>query len=98
MNDDGDFQRRATATLIRCARTDTGVRNGLRHDRQDHHHRVPGRHRLNLGAGLYYMMTDKRGSDRMVKALTRRIGLSVLLIVLIPIGRHGVIQPHGVGG
>ena len=40
----------------------------------------------NLGAGLYYMMTDKGGSDRTVKALTRRIGLSVLLIVLIGIG------------
>ena len=25
----------------------------------------------NLGAGLYYMMTDKSGSDRVVKALTR---------------------------
>ena len=50
----------------------------------------------NLGAGLYYMMTDKGGSDRTVKALTRRIGLSVLLIVLIIIGiATGVIQPHG---
>ncbi|HNR92792.1 MAG TPA: twin transmembrane helix small protein [Dokdonella sp.] len=53
----------------------------------------------NLGAGLYYMMTDKGGSDRTVKALTRRIGLSVLLIVLVIIGiATGVIQPHGVGG
>lgn len=53
----------------------------------------------NLGAGLYYMMTDKGGSDRTVKALTRRIGLSVVLIVLVIIGiATGVIQPHGVGG
>ncbi len=45
------------------------------------------------------MMTDKGGSDRTVKALTRRIGLSVLLIVLVIIGiATGVIQPHGVGG
>lgn len=52
----------------------------------------------NLGAGLYYMMTDKGGSDRTVKALTRRIGLSVLLIVLIIIGiATGIIQPHGIG-
>lgn len=52
----------------------------------------------NLGAGLYYMMTDKGGSDRTVKALTRRIGLSVLLIVLIGIGiATGIIQPHGIG-
>ena len=50
----------------------------------------------NLGAGLYYMMTDKGGTDRTVKALTRRIGLSVLLIVLIIIGMvTGYIQPHG---
>ncbi|HMM68096.1 MAG TPA: twin transmembrane helix small protein [Dokdonella sp.] len=50
----------------------------------------------NLGAGLYYMMTDKGGTDRTVKALTRRIGLSVLLIVLIAIGMlTGYIQPHG---
>ncbi len=52
----------------------------------------------NLGAGLYYMMTDKGRSDRTVKALTRRIGLSVLLIVLVVIGiLTGVIQPHGLG-
>lgn len=50
----------------------------------------------NLGAGLYYMMTDKGGTDRTVKALTRRIALSVLLIVLIAIGMlTGYIQPHG---
>lgn len=51
----------------------------------------------NLGAGMYYMMTDKGGSDRTVKALTKRIALSVLLIVLIIIGMlTGIIQPHGV--
>ncbi|MEZ5462603.1 twin transmembrane helix small protein [Dokdonella sp.] len=50
----------------------------------------------NLGAGLYYMMTDKGGSDKTVKALTRRIALSVLLIILIIIGMAtGYIQPHG---
>ena len=50
----------------------------------------------NLGAGMYYMMTDKGGSDRTVKALTKRIALSVLLIVLIIIGLlTGYIQPHG---
>ena len=50
----------------------------------------------NLGAGLYYMMTDKGGTDRTVKALTRRIALSVVLIVLIIIGTlTGIIQPHG---
>ena len=50
----------------------------------------------NLGAGLYYMMTDKGQTDRTVKALTWRIGLSVLLIVLVMIGIWtGLIKPHG---
>ncbi len=53
----------------------------------------------NLGAGLYYMMTDKGGTNRTVKALTRRIALSVLLIILIIIGIFtGIIEPHGLGG
>lgn len=52
----------------------------------------------NLGSGLYYMMVDKGESDRMVKALTWRIALSVALIALIGIGIWtGWIQPHGVG-
>ena len=51
-----------------------------------------------LGAGLYYMMTDKGQSDRTVKALTWRIGLSVALILLIILGiATGVIKPHGIG-
>ncbi|MGQ0800231.1 MAG: twin transmembrane helix small protein [Pseudomarimonas sp.] len=53
----------------------------------------------NLGAGLYYMIADGGGSDRMVKALTRRIVLSVALIALVLLGiATGVVQPHGVEG
>ena len=53
----------------------------------------------NLGAGLYYMMVDKGGSDRTLNALKRRIGLSVGLILLVILGIGlGWIQPHGVGG
>jgi len=53
----------------------------------------------NLGAGLYFMMADKGGSGRMVKALTRRIALSVALILLVLAGiASGIIQPHGVLG
>ena len=53
----------------------------------------------NLGAGLYYMMSDKGTTDRTLKALTRRIALSVLLIALIMLGIWaGIIKPHGVGG
>lgn len=52
----------------------------------------------NLGAGLYYMMVDKGRSNRTVKSLTWRIGLSVGLILLVIIGiATGVIEPHGLG-
>lgn len=52
----------------------------------------------NLGSGLYYMMIDKGESDRMVRALTWRIALSVALIVIIGIGIWtGWIQPHNIG-
>ena len=37
----------------------------------------------NLGAGLYYMLTDKGESKRTVNALTKRIALSVALILLL---------------
>jgi len=53
----------------------------------------------NLGAGLYYMLTDKGESKRTVNALTRRIALSVALIVLVMLAMYmGWITPHGVGG
>ena len=52
----------------------------------------------NLGAGLFYMMTDKGKTDRTVRALTWRIGLSVFLILLIIVGiATGVIKPHDLG-
>jgi succinate dehydrogenase/fumarate reductase cytochrome b subunit len=52
----------------------------------------------NLFSGLYYMMTDKGETDRMVRALTWRIGLSIALIVIIGIGIYtGWIQPHDLG-
>lgn len=52
----------------------------------------------NLGAGLYYMLTDKGESKRTVNALTKRIALSVALILLLLLAiRMGWIVPHGVG-
>src|SRR5690554_6077444 len=52
----------------------------------------------NLGAGLYYMLVDKGGSKRTVNALTRRIGLSIALIVLVVLAaKMGWIEFHGVG-
>jgi putative copper export protein len=51
----------------------------------------------NLGAGLYYMMTDKGTTDRTVNALTRRIGISVALILLVALAATmGWIEPHGI--
>jgi succinate dehydrogenase/fumarate reductase cytochrome b subunit len=51
----------------------------------------------NLGAGLYYMMVDKGTTNRTVKSLSWRIGLSVGLIVLVMLGIYtGVIKPHGI--
>lgn len=52
-----------------------------------------------LGAGLYYMIVDKGTTDRTVKALTWRIGLSVVLfLIIIVMIWTGVLKPHGVGG
>ena len=52
----------------------------------------------NLGAGLYYMLTDKGESKRTVNALTKRIALSVALILLLVLAiKLGWIVPHGVG-
>ncbi len=53
---------------------------------------------FSLGQGLYFLMTDKDQGKRTVRALTRRIGFSVLLIVLIIIGiATGLIHPHAMG-
>ena len=50
----------------------------------------------NLGAGLYYMLVDKGESKRTVNALTRRIALSVALILLIVLANYmGWIKFHG---
>jgi len=52
----------------------------------------------NLFSGMYYMLADRGTTDRTVNALTKRIALSVLLIMLVGAGiATGIIQPHGVG-
>lgn len=52
----------------------------------------------NLGAGLYYMLVDKGSSKRTVNALTRRIVLSIALILLVVLAQKlGWIEFHGVG-
>lgn len=53
----------------------------------------------NLGAGLYYMLVDKGQTKRTVNALTRRVALSVTLILLVLLAIWmGWITPHGIGG
>lgn len=48
-----------------------------------------------LGSGLFYLVSDRDGSGRLVKALTWRIGLSVaLFIFLIVAGLNGWIAPN----
>jgi len=52
---------------------------------------------FSLGSALVYLVRDKGQSDRVVKALTWRIGLSLLLFVLLFIAfALGWITPHGV--
>jgi hypothetical protein len=51
----------------------------------------------NLGAALYYMMSDKGQTSRTVKSLTWRIGLSVgLILVVCVMIWAGWIRPHGI--
>ena len=52
---------------------------------------------VSLGSGLYFLMTDKGGTKRMVNSLTVRISLSVALFVLLFIAWYfGLIEPHPV--
>ena len=53
---------------------------------------------FSLGQALYFMMTDKDDDKRTVWALTRRIGLSLLLIAMVVFGIWmGWLHPHDVG-
>ncbi len=52
----------------------------------------------NLGAGLYYMLVDRGTTKRTVNALTRRVAVSVVMILLLALAIYmGWITPHGVG-
>ena len=53
---------------------------------------------ISLGMGLFHLVSDKGESDRMARALTWRIALSVVLFILLFIAwSQGLISPHGVG-
>lgn len=51
---------------------------------------------VSLSSGLIFMVKDKSQTHRNVKALTMRVGLSILVFALL-MGAYyaGLIQPHG---
>lgn len=52
---------------------------------------------FSLGSALYYLVTDRDNSDRIVKALTWRIGLSLVLFVLLFVAfAFGWLTPHSI--
>ena len=51
---------------------------------------------FSLAQALVYLIKDEGKTDRMVKSLTWRIGLSVFIFILLLIGQAvGLIHPHG---
>ena len=49
-----------------------------------------------LGSALFFMVTDRSGSKRAVKALAVRVGLSVALFLFLMAGFYfGIISPTG---
>ncbi|MFO1405963.1 MAG: twin transmembrane helix small protein [Steroidobacteraceae bacterium] len=52
-----------------------------------------------LGSALVALVRDDGQSGRMVRALSWRIGLSVVLFILLLLAwRAGMIAPHDIGG
>jgi cytochrome bd-type quinol oxidase subunit 2 len=52
---------------------------------------------VSLGSGLYFMLTDKGESKRMVNSLTVRIALSAALFLMLFVAwAFGFIEPHPV--
>jgi succinate dehydrogenase/fumarate reductase cytochrome b subunit len=53
---------------------------------------------VSLGSGLVFLLRDNGDGKRTVKALTWRIGLSLLAFATLFVGYYaGLIQPHGIG-
>ena len=52
-----------------------------------------------LGSALVHLVRDEQRTDGMVRALSWRIGLSVMLFILLLLAwRAGLITPHELGG
>jgi low temperature requirement protein LtrA len=56
---------------------------------------------FSLGSALFHLVqqkSDETPSDKTVKALTFRIGLSIVLFIIVAIALlSGLLQPHGIG-
>ena len=51
---------------------------------------------FSLGSALFYLVRDKGQSERTARALTLRVGLSIVLFVILMAGYHlGLIRPSG---
>ena len=49
-----------------------------------------------LGSALFHLASGKGDSKKMARALTVRVGLSVVLFILLMLAwRSGLITPHG---
>jgi hypothetical protein len=52
---------------------------------------------LSLSGGLFFLIKDKKKSNKMVTSLSLRVGLSIVLFFLLFYGFYsGLIRPHGI--
>lgn len=53
---------------------------------------------VSLGSALFHLSRGKGDPQKMVRALTMRVGLSVALFILLMLAWYnGMITPHGLG-
>lgn len=50
-----------------------------------------------MGSALYYMVTDRSGGKRMLRALALRVGLSVTLFLMLMAGYYFGVIPGRIG-
>jgi Protein of unknown function (DUF2909) len=51
-----------------------------------------------LGVALFHLASNRGSSDKLLRSLTIRVVLSVVLFLLLMIAwRFGLIRPHGLG-
>lgn len=52
---------------------------------------------FSLGVALFAFVKEGKSSDKMLKALTLRIAMSIGLIIIMMLGaQFGLISPHGI--